>query len=189
MSVLRLIYRFIEKNRKPSVERELQWIREMRGKRQKGSAYATERKGRPHRLIKPAQSSEPIEEVLRRDWELISSQSAPHSPHVSEEELQLLLKGRDLAPDRDAHYAECKLCHELVHSADPTNERAKQIAKALATPPWFAGPKPETAGTEEADLAEEDVVSVEHGLAPATGRRIRRYRCRRISPANGGHLL
>jgi len=142
MSVLRLFYRLTEKLRKPPVEANLQSIRESHAKRRKASASgagATDHAAAPPPSARP---DEPIEEVLRRDWEILCALSVPRSPHVSEEELEMLLAGSDLPLHCQEHYAECNLCHDLLRRAHRADEQVDSVARALATTPLHRQPSP-----------------------------------------------
>lgn len=151
MSVVRFIYRWIERMKKPSLEANLQSIREAQAKRCEASWFAGERAALADRRTAAVRPAEPIEEVLRRDWELLRTLSAPRSPHVSEEELRTLLDGRDLPRQRQQHYAECKLCRDLASGAHRTDEQIKEVAETLATPPWPAR-RDHTVAVDEADF-------------------------------------
>jgi len=136
MSILRSFYRSLEKIRKPSLEANLESIRQVRAKRLGASGSEGEAATRAADTTGGAvQPDEPIEDVLRRDWELVSTFSAPSSPHVSEEELQTLLAGDDLPTKRQEHYDECLLCQDLLSRSVPTPVQVAQFARRLATPP------------------------------------------------------
>jgi hypothetical protein len=154
MSLVRSIYRLIEKARTPSVDANLESIRENRAKRGVESNCghgATSVAQRPTEL----QQDESIEEILRRDWEILKTVSAPRSEHLSETELELVLAGQSLKSDRREHYDDCRLCQDLVRQAAPTEDRVNAVSEALATPPWFDRPDSKRAGYSADYEAEE----------------------------------
>ena len=154
MSLLRFLYQRLDEVRKPSLEANLEHLRRTRPKGEMESARINLH---TMKTIDRMEPSQPIEEVLRADREILRRLTAPTTCHLSEAELNVMEAGGTLPEERQQHVADCLLCAGLIQRLQRNEAESAQTPRILATPP--SSPPIPTTAIEPFDIDERSYVA------------------------------